>query len=117
MQLVIGRYEVRTGLVAALRLVLLVVTVYHGLVADAAHQWHEDLQVAVLTADLLFEPRLKEGIELFKPHLWLALAVKDAQEVELVNAEGQLRILLETFFLSEGVRLVLENDEDVVLHE
>ena len=95
----------------------LIEAVDDGLVADSAHERHKDLKIPISTADLLFKSRLQERIEFLNPDVWLTLAVHDAEEVEFVHFESQLRILLKTFFLSVHVILVLEVNEDVVLHQ
>ena len=89
----------------------------NGLVTDAAHDWHEDFQVSVCVADLLFETWLQESIESLSAHIGLTLAVKNAKQVELIYAEGELVILLKTLLLSILIFFVLKDYKDVILHQ
>ena len=96
---------------------LLVEAIDHGFVADAAHEGHEHLQVSVFVAYVFIEARLEEGVEALRSDLRLTLAVQDTEKVELIDSESQGFVLLETFLFAIVVRLVVENDEDVILHQ
>ena len=116
-QLVVWRYKFRASLIAPHGLMLLIESVDDSLEAYATHHRYEGLNVAVLATDLLFKARLQESVEVFGSGTCVTLAVKDAQQAELIDTEGQLCIFLQTFILSKVVVFILEVHEDVVLHE
>ena len=96
---------------------LLIKAVYDGFVANAAHNRHENLEVAILATYLLLEAGLQECVEALSSDLGLALAVQDAKKVQFVDPKRELRILLNTLIVPMIVFIVFENPEDVILHQ
>ncbi len=109
--------EVGLSLIAPLRLMLRIKAIDYSLVANAAHNWHKDFQVSVSIADLLFKTWLKEPVESLCANIGLTLAIKNAEKVELIDAEGKLVILLKTLLLSILIFFILKDYKDVILHE
>lgn len=110
-------HEVRARLVASKVFVLIVVATNYGFVANAAHDRHENFYVAILATYLLLETRLQEGVKALGSNLRLTFAVQDAQKIEFVDPERQLRVLFHALVLPVLVFLVLEVDENVILHQ
>lgn len=110
-------HEVRARLVASKVFVLIVVATNYGFVANAAHDRHEHFYVAILATYLLLETRLQEGVKALGSNLRLTFAVQDAQKIEFVDPERQLRVLFHALVLPVLVFLVLEVDENVILHQ
>ena len=104
-------------MVASKVFVLIVVATNYGFVANAAHDRHEHFYVAILATYLLLETRLQEGVKALGSNLRLTFAVQDAQKIEFVDPERQLRFLFHAIVLSVHVFLVLEVDENVILHQ
>ena len=96
---------------------LCIVTVDDGLVADAAHERHKDFQVTICARNVIIKARLQERVEALSPHSRFTFAVQDAEEVELIDPEGELIILLEALLLSIVVLLVFEDHKDIILHQ
>ena len=109
--------EIRARLVASKILVLLVVARNYGFVANAAHDRHEHFYVAILATYLLLKTRLQEGVKALGSNLRLTFAVQDAQKIEFIDPECQLRVLFHALVLPVHVFLVLEVDENVILHQ
>ena len=104
-------------MVASKILVLLIVACNYGFVANAAHDRHEHFYVAILATYLLLETRLQEGVKALCSNFRLTFAVQDAQKIEFIDPEGQLRVLFHALVLPVHVFLVLEVDENVILHQ
>ena len=98
-------------------LALIIVACNYGFVANAAHDRHEHFYVTILAADLFFETWLQEGVKALCSNLRLTFAVQDAQKIEFIDPKCQLRVLFHALVFPVHVFLVLEVDENVILHQ
>ena len=104
-------------LVAPHTLMLLVKAIYNGFVANTAHNRHENLEVAILATYLLLKTGLQECVKALSSDLRFAFAVQDAKKVKFVDPKRELRVLLNTLIVPIIVFIVLEDPEDVILHQ